>query len=189
MAKKPLDDNGPLISQDAVAHLLMCSREWVLKLTQQGALRKDVSGKYYLVQVVHDYLRWRDSEDRRVNKSAAQTRVSDARTRDLELRIAEREGRLVEFAEFIEMADMLCGVVRSELSGLAARVTRDLQVRRTIETAVNDILDTLADAATESARMVGEGRATAEAIAAAFTGGLGGAKPNLPAERGGTGTA
>ncbi|XIA64773.1 hypothetical protein ACFIOY_39365 [Bradyrhizobium sp. TZ2] len=156
---------GQLITSGLAARLLMVSPERVRQLSKEGWIEKQGRDQFYLVDVVQGYIRYRNDSERRATKSAAANRVSDARAREVELRIAERERRLVELSEMIALADKLVGMFRAEMSGLPARVTRDLQIRRTIETAINDILDRIADAATASAGMVAEGSDTKPTIA------------------------
>jgi hypothetical protein len=71
----------------------------------------------------------------------------------LRLKIEEEQGRLMEHAEHIEILDELVGLVRTELAALPARLTRDLQERRRIERAVDEILHRMADRAEEMARL------------------------------------
>ncbi|WP_167361700.1 hypothetical protein [Bradyrhizobium yuanmingense] len=56
------------------------------------------------------------------------------------MRNAVREGRLIEIDEAMAIVEQITGLFRAETAGLPARVTRDLQFRKTIETALNDIL-------------------------------------------------
>ncbi|XIA64511.1 hypothetical protein ACFIOY_37680 [Bradyrhizobium sp. TZ2] len=143
----------------------MVSAERVRQLAKEGWIEKAGKDQFYLVDVVQGYIRFRNDSERRATKSATASRVSDARAREVELRIAERERRLVELSEMIALADQLVGMFRAELSGLPARVTRDLQIRRTIETAIHDILDRIADVAVSRAGVVAEGSDTNPALA------------------------
>ncbi|WP_156438756.1 hypothetical protein [Bradyrhizobium valentinum] len=156
---------GQLLTSNLAGRLLMISAERVRQLAKEGWIEKAGKDQFYLVDVVQGYIRFRNDSERRATKSASASRVSDARAREVELRIAERERRLVELSEMIALSDQLVGMFRAELSGLPARVTRDLQIRRTIETAINDILDRIADAAVSRAGMVAEGSDTKPPIA------------------------
>ena len=49
------------------------------------------------------------------------------------------------------MIDEICGAFRTELSGLPARVTRDVTLRRTIEREINGMLGRIADIAEANA--------------------------------------
>ncbi|WP_199805674.1 hypothetical protein [Bradyrhizobium lablabi] len=48
---------------------------------------------------MQDYIRFRNDSDRRAQKTAADSRVRDARARKIELRNAVRESRLIEVDE------------------------------------------------------------------------------------------
>jgi hypothetical protein len=87
-------------------------------------------------------------------KSAAETAFQAAKTRLLEIRIAEREGRLIELDEAVESVAKMMGLLRTELSGLAAQCSRDL--RRAIDAAVNALLHRLADEGARRAANFGE---------------------------------
>ena len=64
-----------------------------------------------------------------------------ARAREIELRTAQRAHILCETDEALALADDVFGILRSELSGLPAMVTRDLEIRSEIEKGVNEILN------------------------------------------------
>lgn len=156
-----------IISTAQAAALLKCTPNWIRQLEKQGFFKKAGRDQYKLVAVVHGYVDFKNSEDRRSSKTAADARVRDARAREVELKIAEREGRLIEYVEAEGAIDYLVGLYRSEFAGLPARVTRDLQLRRTIEQAVNDTLSRIADAAEKRARALGPDRASVAPVPAA----------------------
>jgi phage terminase Nu1 subunit (DNA packaging protein) len=183
---------GPLVNTDQAARLIMKGPERIRQLAKEGWIVQTGTKqdrRYRLLDVVQGYIRFRDDEDRRANRSAAHSRITDARSREVELKNAQREGRLIELDEVIAMIDELIGLLRSSLSGLPARVTRDLQFRRTIETAVNDILNTIADFAIERAKALGARRASSQAVAADGAGPMGGGEPDASAVERRTGTA
>jgi hypothetical protein len=155
-------------------------------IAQEGPAR---DRRYRLLDVVQGYIRFRDDEDRRANKSAAHSRITDARTREVELKNAQREGRLIELDEAIDVVEAVIGLLRSQLSGLPARVTRDLHLRYTIETTVHDILDTIADLAAERSKALGARRAAQPPIAANGAGAMGAGEPNPSADVGTSGAA
>jgi len=61
------------------------------------------------VVVVQGYIRFRNDADRRAQKSAAD-RVRDARAREIELRNAVREGRLIAIDEAIAIVEQMAGL-------------------------------------------------------------------------------
>jgi hypothetical protein len=157
MAKKDEAERGPLLTSDAAGKLLMISAERVRQLAKEGWITKTGKNQYHLNDVVQGYIRYRNDADRRATKSASSTRVSDARAREIELRVAERERRLVQLDDAVAIIEELCGMFRTAMSGFAARITRDLQFRKQIDAAVNDILGKLAIAAEKRSRSLSEG--------------------------------
>lgn len=183
---------GPLINTEQAARLLMKSAERVRQLAKEGWITQAGSAqdrRYRLLDVVQGYIRFRDDEDRRTNKSAAHSRITDARSREVELKNAQREGRLIELDEAVAVIEAVIGLLRSLLSGLAARVTRDLSLRRTIETAVNDILNNISDLAAQRAKALGARRAANTHLADDGAGSMGAGQPDPSADFGAAGPA
>lgn len=144
MADAPQNTTG-LIPISTAAKLIMVSDEWVRRLQKAGYIPKPVRGQYNLVGVVQGYIKWLKDEDRRTSKTAAASRKDDARTREIELRIAERERILVPRSDAEAAMDMVVGKVREVFAGLPSRTTRDIAFRKTIETAVDACLREVSD--------------------------------------------
>ena len=89
--------------------------------------------------------------ERRSRTSTADSHLREARAREIEVRTAERLGKLVAIEEFDAMIEIICGAFRTECSGLPARVTRDIALRRTIEREINGMLHRIADIAEATA--------------------------------------
>jgi hypothetical protein len=99
--------------------------------------------------------------------------VRDARASEIELRVAERERRVIDIDEAISAMQTVVGIVRTIMGGIAARVTRDLQLRRTIEKAINEGFELVVSKLREEvAALRGGGRSTAT-IAADDADGMG----------------
>jgi hypothetical protein len=131
---------------------------------------------------------WRD-ENRRVSATAAETRVRDARARDIEVKTQERERLLIPTVEAQAAVDGFWGIVRTELAGLAAQCTRDRNWRRVIEDSVNDSLKRIANRCGEIGRALVSGATLGDALAATEPGRLGAREPNLSAVDGQAGSA
>ncbi|WEK50322.1 MAG: hypothetical protein P0Y66_22210 [Candidatus Kaistia colombiensis] len=69
-----------------------------------------------------------------------------ARQREVEMRIAERGRSLVPRDEADAAMDIVVGEINAEMSGLAARITRDIALRGKIETEVHASLQRVSDA-------------------------------------------
>lgn len=65
--------------------------------------------------------------------AAARTRIVNAKAKALETSLAEKERELIPLSEAVEVMDELVGAVREAMDSIAARVTRDLELRRKIE--------------------------------------------------------
>ena len=96
-------------------------------------------------------------ERARVNTGTANNRLREARAIEIELRTAERLGKLCPIEDFAAFIDLVCGAFRSELGSLPARVTRDLPMRRIIEREINGVLTRVADICAANAARLKQG--------------------------------
>ncbi|WP_336801707.1 hypothetical protein [Kaistia sp. MMO-174] len=127
--------------QDA-SELIMVSKERIRQLVEAGYITKLRANRYSKRGVVQGYIRFLKDEERRSSKSATASKVGEARAREIELRIAQKEHRICDTEDAIGVVEEIVGMYRSELSGLPARLARnDLPLRREIEKNVNGILD------------------------------------------------
>jgi hypothetical protein len=122
------------------AHLDL-SRVRVVQLVEEGALPRNADGSFELDACRLAYIRYLRSEDRRGSKSAVQSRVQEARAREIELRTAREAGRLVPMESVTAAVADILGTYRFELSGVPAAATRDLGARLDIEKQLNDAID------------------------------------------------
>ena len=137
-----------LIPVGQAARLLMISEERIRQLVKQGYVpRSEKRGYVQLVGSVQGYLRYLKDDERRSAKSAADSRVRDARALEIELRIAERTRDLIPIEDALTDMAELAGMVRSELAGLPARLTRIIDERQKIETEIDGVLSRLAERA------------------------------------------
>jgi hypothetical protein len=185
-AASPLD---ALITGGEAANVLLLSVARFGDLVREGHIPREAKGQYRLREVVHGYLRFRNDTDRRANKTAADSRVRDARAEEIQLRIGLRSGQLMEHADHVAIVEEFCALVRAEVGGLPARLTRDLTERRRIEAEVYDLFIRLAARAEAMARV---GPTRREALATDTdnpAGPMGGSESDVPEERGATGSA
>lgn len=70
---------------------------------------------------------------RRSNVSTADAQLRAVRAREIDIRVAEHEKKLMPIAEAIAALDIVIGAVLAELSSLAPAVTRDLALQWQIE--------------------------------------------------------
>lgn len=138
--------NSDLISLDVAARLLMISAERVRQLSKAGYITIPKRGHTTIVSAVQGYIRFLKEDARKETKTAAASRVTDARTSEIELRIAERKRELIPLEDAMLAMDLLVGAVNKEFDGQAARVTRDIKLRRLIEADVHGAKTRIADA-------------------------------------------
>ncbi|XAI96330.1 hypothetical protein [Microcystis phage Mae-JY30] len=139
MADKPEKPavQGDQITLEVAGRLLMISAEWVRRLIKAGYIPKTAPGRVPLVGAVQGYIRHLKDEERNKTKTAADSRVRDARAAEIELKIAERRRDLVSREEAEASNAYVVGVINEELNGLAARLTRDVPLRRKYEAEIN----------------------------------------------------
>jgi hypothetical protein len=182
-------ESATIVSSAVICQLLLLSRQRIDQLVRDGWMTRHAPGQFSLVDAVQGYIRFLRDETRRQNISAAASRISDARAKDIEVRTQQRLGRLIPLELYEEMIDNLCGVVRSEFAGLPAAVTRDLPMRRIIERDVNARLRRIAEHAMAEAIRLETHRSPADAVRADGTGPVGGGEQNLPINGSGAGSA
>lgn len=134
------DDNEQqtgLITVTQASKLLMVTDQWLRTLASRGYIPKAVKGKYPLVAVVQGYIRFLKDEERRTSKVQADSGLKAARQREVELRIAEKEGRLVDMDDVEAFFSFSLAMFRAGLGGVPADVTRDLELRVKMERAIS----------------------------------------------------
>lgn len=161
-------DGANLISTETAAQLLMISGERVRQLVKAGWIDKPQKGRVSLTGAVQGYIRFLKDEERRNSKSASASRVSDRRADEIELRIEERSGALIEEArrEALAIIDVFAGGLRADLTALPARLTNDIALRRRIENGIDDAFAAASKRAADTARGVDAAGAPERAEAA-----------------------
>jgi hypothetical protein len=140
---------------------------YIRKLSRDGWFEKSGRGKFNLRSVLAGMQGFWKDEARRSSKSAASSRVADAKSDLVHLQIEERSRKLVDEAraEALATCDVLIGGIRSDLVSLPARVTSDLALRQKIETAIDDVLRAAAKRAAHAATGVEEGGEPSSSVA------------------------
>lgn len=149
-----------VISRDTAAKLLMLTPRHLSRLVSDGWIKKTDSDKFTVVGCVQGYISYLKDETRRNSQKSSQSKAAGARAREIELRIAQREGELIEADAACAAMMTLAGTVRSSLDGLPARFTRDLRERDRLRKEIDDILEGVAralDVAGQAVRTGGGG--------------------------------
>ena len=141
-----------IVSASSLAKHLGISRQYISRIADDGVIERLPNGGFDQDRSRLKYLAWLRDPARRAARSEAQSEYGKMKSRLLQLRIAEAEGRLMEVTEMEVLIDEMCGLFRMGLGGMGARVTRDLTIRRAIDAACFDILTGIANAANERAK-------------------------------------
>lgn len=149
---------GDLITLDVAGRLLMIGPERIRQLNKAGYVPIPKRGFTTIVGAVQGYIRFLKDEDRKATQTGAAERARDARAREIEQKIAERDRRLIPIEDAEFAMDTLVGVVNREMDGMGARITRDMGLRRMIEADVHGAKNRIADSLAESKRAARTGR-------------------------------
>lgn len=126
------------LTQTQIAEMTGRSKEWVKKLAQEGVLERDGRGAYKLRSVCAAIIAHYEAMADRSVRAQAAADATQARADEIRQRIAMRERELIPIEESLLAQEIIVGTVNSELTGLPARVTRDMHLRRKIEDEVNN---------------------------------------------------
>jgi len=143
---------GQTITMSQAATFLNRSVSWVQTLVSQGYITRSGHNQYSLVAIVRDALAYYEDLLQKSSKVAAASRATAARTREIELRIAERRRDLIPMEDAKAEIAAVVSEVRAEIAGLGARITRDLELRRQIDREADGILGRLAERAEQASR-------------------------------------
>ena len=155
---------GQTITVVQAAALLGRSERWVQGLVKAGYMDRATRGDYTLVGVIRGALAYYEDQLSKNNKAAVASRATEARTREIELRIQERSRELIPMEDAKALVGEMAALVRAELAGLAARYTRDMAARRALEEVIDGALERIAGAADKAgaALVAGSGDLEAE---------------------------
>jgi hypothetical protein len=146
MVEIPKPSQPQTLTADQAGQLLGRSRQWVFNLVKDGHIEKQAKGKYTLVAVIRGAMAYYEDQLKKTSKTAISSRATDARAREIELRIEEKTRGLVPRDDANLALDLVVGEVNKQLSGLSARITRDVSLRRKIEAEVYETKRKIAEA-------------------------------------------
>jgi hypothetical protein len=121
-----------IVGASALAQHLDCSQTYIGKLEAEGVIERQGDG-FPLDKSRVAYLRYLRREHRRSPRKEADAAHAKAKTELLQIRIMEKQRKLVRRDGVDELIDTMAGIVLTHLSGMAARCSRDLTVRRNID--------------------------------------------------------
>ena len=155
---------GTILTLAQVAALTGRSTQWVHQLAKAGFIPREGHGQYTLVGMIRGIIAYYEDLLSKNSKTAAASRATEARTREIELRIQERSRELIPLEDAkAELADWAASV-RAEFQGLPARYTRDMDERRRLEQEIDGAFERLSRRTSEAERALasGEGAVSTE---------------------------
>jgi hypothetical protein len=126
-----------IVTLEQAGKLLEIGPERIKVLMRQGYIARDKPGRVSLVSAVRGYIRSVKEAASRTTKTSADSRVRDARAKEIEMRNSVRLRELIPIEDATAALDFLVGTVRERMNSIPARVTRDIELRRKIEAEVN----------------------------------------------------
>ena len=145
-----------LVSGNALATHLGMTRQAVAWLTAQAIIERRADGRYDLDQSRLKYIAHLRSDARRSPRTQADADHVKVKTEMLQVKLMEKRRELVRRDQANTLLDTICGVVLTHLSGMAARCSRDMLVRRNIDAVVLQVRTEMAEVCTKLADEAGE---------------------------------
>ena len=133
------------VSASALAVHLDRSRTYIGKLEAEGVIQRQGDG-FLLDECRVDYLRFLRREHKRSPRTEADADHVKAKTKLPQIKIEEKKRTLVRRDAADELIDQIAGTVLTHLSGMSARCSRDMQVRRNIDAVVDQVRREIASA-------------------------------------------
>lgn len=136
------------------------SDRWLRELADQGYLVKAGRGTYELAASVKGYVRYvLETEVRQASEPTGSREQFEAeRARKLKLENDTREALLIETQDVLAAIDHIFGEMRTALSGIAAKATDDVSLRRRIDDAIDGILTDISRRSDEAGAALQAGR-------------------------------
>ena len=143
-----------IVTANSLATHLGCTRQNIARLTAEAVIEQRSDGHYDQTASRLRYIKHlRTPRSSRAEADAAHVKV---KTEMLQLRMMERQRKLVRREDANALIDEICGMVLTHLSGMGARCSRDMVVRRNIDRVVYEVRTELAQACTRMADERGE---------------------------------
>ena len=145
-----------VVTANSLATHLGCTRQNIARLTAEAIIEQRSDGHFDQTASRLKYIRHLRSDNRRSPRTQADADHVKVKTEMLQLRLMEKQRMLVRREDANALLDEICGVVLTHLSGMAARCSRDMNVRRNIDAVVRQVRSELAQVCTKMADERGE---------------------------------
>jgi hypothetical protein len=133
-------DADGTVSIEFFARVYELNVERIRQLIKEGWIPRGPRGRVNFIQGIRGMDRYRQDQLKRSTERLGDTKIKDARAREIEMRIAQKTGALIEYGEALAICQTLFGALKAELDGLPAGVTRERELRHRIEDRINGAL-------------------------------------------------
>jgi hypothetical protein len=140
-----------VVTPNSLATHLGCTRQNIARLTAEAVIEQRSDGHYDQTASRLRYIKHLRDQHRRSPRTDADADHVRVKTEMLQLRLMEKKRELVKQEDVDELIDEIAGTVLTHLSGMAARCSRDMQVRRNIDAVVMQIRREISEACSEAA--------------------------------------
>jgi hypothetical protein len=171
---------GLVISTKQAGVLLKLTQPRLSQLETAGWIARVGPGRWRLIELVQGYTKSLKDDTKRSSQTITLAAVQSARAREIEMRIAREEHKLIDLDEALSVLDEVVGGMKADFDGLAASVTRDPVLRSTIEVKVDEIYRRHADGLDQKARSLRASGAAIEADPEDDAGSVGGQESPIP---------
>jgi hypothetical protein len=169
-----------VISTKQAGVLLKLTQPRLSQLETAGWIARVGPGRWRLIDLVQGYVSSLKDDTKRDSQTATLSAVQAARAREIEMRIAREEHKLIDLDEALSVLDEIVGGMKADFDGLAASVTRDPALRSMIEVKVDEIYTRHADGLEQKARALRTSGAAIEADPEDDAGSVGHQESSLP---------
>ncbi|WP_246008448.1 hypothetical protein [Afifella aestuarii] len=135
-----------------MAELLGLTPRRLQQLAGEGWITKSGRGRYPLTASVKGYLKFLEESARRSTDKDGERRLREIRIEREELALAKEKRAVIPTEEAIAATDDVLGMLKADLDGIPARLTRDLEERAKVKTEIDGVLARAAERLTKAAR-------------------------------------
>ena len=115
------------------ARLLGVTPRRLRQLSDEGWFKPASRNEWSLIGVVRGHIEYMEDRIQKASKTASSTRLQDARAKEVELRIAQKDRTVIDLSEAQDATDKMAGIYLHSITGLPARITRNTSERKRIE--------------------------------------------------------
>jgi hypothetical protein len=156
-ARAPDNIAEMVLGRPQAAALTGRSPQWVDALVDGGFVEMDGRNQYAVGKLVRGIIAYYDDLKSKSTKAAAANAATLARTREIELRIAERLRELIPVEDAKQVVMEMAALIKAEFVGLPARYTRDMDERRRLEQEIDGSFERIAAARDRNVRALESG--------------------------------